>query len=296
MKNDNNCKRSNEGSNKLVGAICEHHRVLKDKKGVSESEIKASSILISYHDMVRGYKLCCLNMAEETHRFYRDIDNYELFDIQKSTEIIQANVDKHSKKNGELAKCIKEGSKMFNDLKVKLHDANNAACAMHNCLKSILGFTDDEVPSEVSSITSLAKELSQDGQNAAEALVKIAGIQTFANVEELKPSAKNLVDKMKQFKKTTDEHIKKAGEDAKSAQAELTRVIEELNTEEFRCFEETNTCNGLTDTINFICEGKCEPISTVDDICEDVTKGTSEGNSQNPDQKQSGSRLGRDED
>lgn len=274
MKNEKNCNCANE-ANKLAGAICAHRKGLQDKNNTAVGENEASKTLIYQYESKRGYKLCCLSMAEETHRFYRDIDNYELFDMLRSAEIIQVNVDGYSKKNAELAKMIKDGSKMLNELKDKLHDANNAACAMYNCLKSIMGFSDDKVPTEISNITATAKSLSEDGKAAAEALVTIAGIHTFSNVDELKPFSKNLVDKLTLFKKTTNDYIKKAAEDAKTAQTELTKAIDELNTEEFKFFEGDSVSNGLSATLDFICNGQCESISVVDDICQELTEGGS---------------------
>jgi hypothetical protein len=276
MANPNtNCS---NGPTKPANIVCLYTKDIKDKREVSNSEVSSSNTLISYYEMLRGYKLCCLSMAEETYKFYRDIDNYELFDMQKSTEIIQTNVEAYIKKNGDLAKSIKEGSKMLNDLKVKLHDANNAACAMSNCLKSIFAFPDGAIPKEITDVTQAAKTLSEDGQKAAEALVKIAGIHTFSNVDGLKSFSQKLSEAMKQFKALSDEYMKKAAEDAKVAQTELTKSVEELNKAEFKCFAETSALNANNSTIEFICEdeagngNECKPIEEVENICMKVSK------------------------
>ncbi|MDX2070782.1 MAG: hypothetical protein SFV55_20300 [Haliscomenobacter sp.] len=271
MANPNaNCS---NGPTKPANIVCIYHKDIKDKMDVSLSEVSSSNTLISYYEMVRGYKLCCLSMAEETYDFYRDIDNYELYDMQKSTEIIQTNVEAYIKKNGDLAKSIKEGSKMLNELKVKLHDANNAACAMSNCLKSILAFPDGAIPKEITAVTQVAKTLSEDGQKAAEALVKIAGIHTFSNVDGLKSFSQKLAEAMKQFKTLSDDYMKKAAEDAKTAQTELTKSVDELNKTEFKCFGETSALNANNATITFICnDDECCPIERVEAICKAVSR------------------------
>ena len=270
MANPNaNCS---NGPTKPANIVCIYHKDIKDKMDVNISEISTSNTLISYYEMVRGYKLCCLSMAEETYQFYRDIDNFELFDMKRSTEIILTNVEGYIKKNGDLAKSIKEGSKMLNDLKVKLHDANNAACAMSNCLKSIFTFSDGEIPEVISDITQSAKSLSEDGQKAAEALVKIAGIHTFSNVDGLKSFSQKLGEAMKQFKTLSDEYMAKAAEDAKAAQTELTKSIDDLNNTEFKCFGETSALNAHNSTITFMCESTCSPIERVEEICKVVSQ------------------------
>lgn len=278
MANPNsNCT---NGPTKPANIVCVFTKDIKDKIAVSTSEVSSSATLISYYEVVRGYKLCCLSMTEKTYQFYRDMDNYELFDMKKTTEIIQANVDAYIKKNGDLAKSIKEGSKMLNDLKVKLHDANNAACAMSNCLKSIIPKPDDPIFEKITDVTQSAKTLSEDGQKAAEALIKIAGIHTFSNVDGLKSFSQKLVEAIKQLKDLSDNYMKKAAEDAKTAQTELTTSIDELNKAEFKCFGETSTLNANDSTLGFLCadinenndNNECKPIDRVEEICMEVSK------------------------
>jgi uncharacterized protein Yka (UPF0111/DUF47 family) len=249
--------------------VCKFNKDLKTQISDEWSKINSSRTMIECNEMVRGYKLCCFNMTEETYRYYRDIDNFEIFDVLKSTEIIQTNIDTYIKKNVELSTEIKTGSKLLNDLKTKLHDANNAACAMRNCLKSILGFTDDNVPKEISKVTEIAKALSSDGQYAAEALVKIAGIHTFADVAGLKDFGQKLVIAAKELKTKVDENARKAAEETRAAQTELTNSINELNNIEFRYFGENSTLNALLHTREFICEGECDPIEVVEEICKE---------------------------
>ena len=80
--------------------------------------------------MARGYKLCTLKKTDETWNFYHKLDNYEIFDFQKSAATIQAHIDGYAKTDDGLSNLIKDGSKLLTDLKTKLMDANNASCAM----------------------------------------------------------------------------------------------------------------------------------------------------------------------
>ncbi len=268
----------NNGQKKPFNVICTYHKVLKDKKKTSESRVESVKKEVEFLEMLRGYKLCCLNIAEETHDFYRDLDNYELYDMQHSTELIQINVEAYKNKKLEMAKTVTDASKMLNDLKVKLHDANNAACTMRNCLKSILGFTDENIPEEINKITGSAKSLSENGQKAAEALIKIAGIQTFSNADSLKSFGQKLVDVVKLLKSASDEFIKKAAEEAKIAQVDLTKTIKDLNQIEFDDFGAKNSLNAVSSSIKFICEGQCQPIDEVGEICRKISKDTQNDN------------------
>jgi hypothetical protein len=260
------------GETKTPGDIvCDYHKGLKDGRAATQSERDSSRILIAGSEMARGYKLCSLSKTEETFAYYRDIDNYELFDIQKSTEIIKVHINNYAKKDDELSNLIKEGSKMLNALKAKLLEANNASCAMRNCLQSVIGFGDHCVPDELTAVTDLARSLSEDGQKAAEAMVTTAGIHTFANLNTLKPFGEKLTQVVKDLKTLTDGYVKKAGEDAKVAQTDLTTVIDDLNKEEFDYFEQTSTLNAYDGTIRFICEGQCPSIGCVETICLEVS-------------------------
>lgn len=261
--------RINGSNERPYAIICKYHKGLKDQIATSKSEIEAAATQVEFLEMKRGYKLCSLKVLEETHDFYRDIGNYELLDMQKSTEIILENINKYKTKKDNLAKTITETSKNLNNLKIKLQEANNAACAMRNCLKSILAFT-DETPHEIIKVVNSAKKLSENGQKAAEALVIISGIQTFSNGDGLKSFGDRLVDKVKKFKEQTDGFIKSAEEEAKKAQTELAKVIEEINKKEFENFEVRNKLTALKSTVYFICKGRCRPIGYVEKICKDM--------------------------
>lgn len=267
--------------------ICDYHKAAKDKREAASSRSKAAKTKIEHRNIVRGYKLCCLRQAEATFEFYRDIDNYELHDMMKSAEIIQKNVDAHIKKNDELEKLIKDASKMLNEVKNKLHDAHNAACAMENSIMRLVDFPENGTPGQsgtgkpgngpkneapdlkqsLTKVTDQAKKLDDQSQELADAMAHTAGIQTFSNIDGLKDFGKSLVDNFKKLKTMVDERVKKSAEEVKTAQTDLTKVVEELNTYEFEYFSENSASRGYGMTTDFICNGEYRSIDQVDRIC-----------------------------
>ncbi len=255
--------------------VCEFQKGLRKEKAASKSRREKSIILIERSELARGYKLCTLDETEKTWDFYHDLDNYELFDFQRSAEIIKDDITRdktgYAKQDEALSKLIQESSKQLSELKAKLLKANNDSCAMRNCLQSILGFSDDSVPEQLKAVTDMARSLSEDSQEAAKAMVKIAGIHTFANIGTLKQLSEKFLQDVKELKTLTDGYITSAAEAEKAAQKEVTGIIDELNNEEFQLFEETSILNGIRSTIKFICEGECPPIECVEEICKATT-------------------------
>lgn len=255
--------------------ICQYQRKLRDDCNAASSRSKAASENIGGWETTRGYKLCTLSAVEKTLDFYTAIDNYELFDALRSAEIIKTNVEKHIKTDDELGKAIDEAAKLLNEVKTKLLDANNAACSMHNCLQSIIAFKDGEPPDQLAKVTRMAKDLSTDSREAAKALVTIAGIHTFAKITSLKEHAEALPKLIKELKTITDGYVKKATDQQKKTQTELTEIIDELNSAEFLQFGETSTVRGLAATKAFICQGPCPPFGQIEEICNELTRAES---------------------
>ena len=259
--------------------VCEFHKKKEGERASHESALAASAILIESLEIERGYALCCRAKAEETGDYYRDLDNFELFDMQKSSEIIKAKIKTLVGQDTELGKAITAASKSLNDLKKKLQESNDAACQMHNCLQSLLGFKEEkvsgkhELSEKVTCVTDLAKK---HGQDAAAAMVKVAGIHTFSNLETLQPFGDKLTQAVTALKSGTDSLIVTAKKDEEKAQADLTLVLNNLNAEEFRSFGTTGVVNGYNGTLGFICEEECQPITCVEEICREIGKCESE--------------------
>ncbi|MEL6812863.1 MAG: hypothetical protein AAFP76_16165 [Bacteroidota bacterium] len=246
--------------------VCESLKVIKNDKNAADSLKSAGDTLEESKKTARAYKICCLSKAEESHGVYQDMMSCITIENYKKTEIIQKSVDEYIKKDDEIEKLIKESSKLLNDLRVKLEEANNAACAMSNCVKNKIlpksGSSTKNV--KVGNIEMLLKEilaktktLDEKGQNAFESAVTIAGIQTFTNTGSLKDFVAKLMDAMKIFKACVETNIKSTGEDVTKSREELNVVVEELA--QIACDTATysTTGQGLQSVIDFICEGEC---------------------------------------
>lgn len=262
--------------------VCKFHKKKKSERASLKSTLAASAILIESLEIERGYALCCRAKSEEAADYYRDLDNFELFDMQKSSEIIKANIKNLVGQDAELGKAITAASKSLNDLKKKLQESNDAACQMHNCLQSLLGFKEEkpsgkhELSEKVACVTELAKKLSKHGQEAAAAMVKVAGIHTFSSLETLQPFGDELANAIKALKSGNDSLIDTAKKDEVKSQADLTLVVQNLNAEEFKSFGTAGVINGYNSTLGFICEGECQPITCVEEICKEIGKCASE--------------------
>lgn len=271
MSTNNNC-----GVIAKETPVCKFNKKLIEDHALHIEGLVASQIKIDAWEIVRAYAVCSLAKYEETFEYYRDLTNFELFDMKDSAEIIKTNVDNYVQQDTALGKLITDTSKLLNDLQVKLHDANNAACAMRNCLQSILGFSDHDVPKELKDVTDLAKDLSKDGKDAAHTMVTVAGIHTYSNLEKLQPFGSDLKDKLTALKGLTDSLITTAKSDQEKSQTELLAVLKSLNAQEFESYGLTGVVNAEHRTLEFICEGQCVPIDCVEEICRELGSKESE--------------------
>ncbi len=247
--------------------VCESLKVIKNDKNSADSLKNAGDTLEASKKTVKGYKICCLSKSEESHDVYQDILSCVTLENYKKTEIIQKNVDEYIKKDDEVEKLIKESSKLLNDLRVKLEEANNAACAMSNCVKnkvlpksgaSTKNAKVGNVDMLLKDILGKTKTLDEKGQNAFESVVTIAGIQTFTNTASLKDFVTTLMEAMKVFKGCVEENIKSTGEEVTTSRKELNTVMEELAQISCDTKSHWTTSQGLQCVIDFICEGECD--------------------------------------
>ncbi|MCX2680316.1 hypothetical protein OOZ15_10225 [Galbibacter sp. EGI 63066] len=255
--------------------ICGNLKVIKTDKKNTNSSYKSGKTRQESMERARAYKICCLEKAEESLDVYLDIMTCISIGNFKKTEIIQSSVDEYIKKDDAIEKLIKESSALLNGMRVKLEEANNAACAMSNCIKNkILPKSGDvntkpklvEIEEALKEITDKTKKLDEKGQNAFESVVTIAGIQTFTNTESLKGFAKLLMEAMKKFKDCVNTNIESTDDDVTSIREQLNTTVEELaqvicDKKGFLTHEE-----GLEAVIKFVCEGEC------DDNCLDLCK------------------------
>lgn len=269
----NNSLNGSSGIRQPVDVICDYHKWIKTNLDSATATVEAIKTTKDFRAVERWYKLCCLSTSNRTYNYYRDLDNYQVFDMNKSVEALQVSVDDHIKKNDSLEKKIQDASKILNDIQTKLQNAHNAACAMENCIKGTIDLEEyQEVKDALTPVLDKAEYLDQKGHDAAEGIAKIAGIQTFSNIDILKDFGKKLGETVKSLKTMVDDNIKKGTDEVKKAQEDLTKVLEALNKLKFDQHRESVVANGLTNTHDFICctgDG-CLPTQTIEEICQSM--------------------------
>ncbi len=256
--------------------ICEKLTIIKNEEAAANSLSKASSTKKDSKEIARRYKICCLDKAEETNAIYQDLMSCIVIKNYTKTTIIQKNVDEYIKKDDELEKLINESSKLINNLRIKMNEANDAVCVMVNCVKECIlpkpqagngkkGIGDDYMTKEVKEVsrflTAIAEKTSKLaclGQNAFNGVVNIAGIQTFMNMGGLKSFATKLMDTMKIFNDCIAENIKATEKDVTTFREELNAVVKELAEVSCMFSSETSKAHGLKNIRLFICEGECD--------------------------------------
>ncbi|MBQ4818587.1 hypothetical protein [Aquimarina sp. MMG016] len=272
-------KNNNDGSNlrNADTVICESLQVVKSDMKTAESMYDANEILRQSKRAARRYKVCGLDKAEESHGVYQDILSCVTIGSYKKTQIIQSNVDEYITKDDEIETLIKDTSKLLNEMRVKIEDAHNAACAMSNCFenkilpktgKSTKDGEKADVHGDLHDILQKTKDLNEKGQNAFESAVAIAGVQTFTNTHSLKEFATNLATAMKNFKDTVESNIASTSTEVVQCRGELTTIEEELA--QIVCDKKAEGVKkeGLEGVKDFVCEGKysCDLLN----VCSEV--------------------------
>ncbi len=275
--------------------VCESLTVIKNEKKASDSLLKSAEILQRSKETVKGYKICCLTKAEESHEIYQDLMSCVTIENYKKTKLIQTSVEEYiKKKDDEIETLISDSSKLLNDLRIKMEEANNAACAMANCVKNKLipkssdknGKNKQTNPLEdpLNKILEKTKMLDEKGQNAFKSMVTIAGIQTFTNTASLTEFVTKLMEAMTIFKDCVATNIQSTGGEITKAREELNTVMEELAQIICDKYVQTATGKGLHYVKCFVCETECDEGCI--DLCKDFeicteasTSRTDKGNS-----------------
>ncbi len=247
--------------------ICESLKGIRSGREEAASLATALMTQQKAKETVRTYKICCLDKAVQSNNFYQDILTCITLGNYKKAGIVQKNVDDYIKKDGDIEKLIKEASGQLNELRTKIEDAHNEACAMSNCVKNKLlpkngksskGDNKNKIEDSLNEILGKTKSLDEKGQNAFESIVTLAGIQTFTNTEGLKPFTTDFMDKMKAFKDCNDANVKSTTDEVTTFRTELNGITEELA--QVMCDKQVqnNTANAMDHLIDFICESECD--------------------------------------
>lgn len=268
--------KNNENSNPRNAdkVICDSLKIIKNDKRTAWSMYAANEILRKSKTIARRYKVCGLDKAEESHGVYQDIMSCVTIDSYKKTEVLQKSIEAYAKKDGEIEKLIKDSSKLLNEMRVKIEEADTAACAMSNCFKNRIlpksgkskkDKEKDDAEDMLKDILEKTKKINDRGQNAFESAVSIAGIQTFTNTHSLKEFMTNLTTAVTDFKSTVETNITSTGTDVTQCREELNTIAGELA--QIVCDKKSEAVKheALECVIDFVCKGEydCEPL----DLC-----------------------------
>ncbi|HLW31866.1 MAG TPA: hypothetical protein VKX40_06370 [Aequorivita sp.] len=266
-----------KGSQSPETVICETLTVIRNEKEAADSSANALRTLKKSKETVRAYKICCLDKAEQSYNFYGDILTSIALGNNKKATIIQKDVDDYIKKDDDIEKLIKESSALLKDLRTKIADAHNEACAMSNCVKNKLfpktgkstkGDNKNKIAESLKDIMEKTKNLDEKGQNAFDSIVTLAGIQTFTNTGSLKDFVTAIAEKIKIFKECIETNVKSTGEEVDTFSLEVNTITEELT--QVICDKQTqnNTSKAMSHLIDFICESECDGDCL--DLCKEV--------------------------
>ncbi len=251
--------------------VCNSLTDIKDEKKEAASGKKAGETSRYSKMSAKGYKVCCLERAKETHETYQDLLSCVTLEQYKKTEIIQSNIDEFIKKDEAIEKHIVDTSKLLNDLCNKIVAANTELCTITTCINDIVFSKSNqknrskaesdrakEVSKCLEEITEKTGSIKDKGENAVESVITIAGIQTFTNTESLKDFAAKLMESVTSLKVCTEDNISSTASEIATFREELNTVVQELA--EMQCEEasQSTTIEGLCKVVDFICSCDCE--------------------------------------
>ncbi len=284
-------KNGNDGATQTPDSVvCDYLTIIKKEQNTATSDQKADETTRLSKEAAKGYKICCLDRASETHRMYQDLLSCVALGQYKKTEIIQANIEDFVKKDDDIEKLIVESSALLSDLCTKIVEANDELCTMTNCVKNkVLSksskISDDDrrdVEECLEQLNEKSKKLVDKGKNAVESIITIAGIQTFTDTASLKAFVVALMEKMTSFKQCTEDYIGSTEEEVKVSREELNAIMEELAQIECDWASEGTTIEGLQLLIDFVCDCDCDGECL--DLCEEFEE-CCEESSDDPPQK-----------
>ncbi|WP_010521959.1 hypothetical protein [Aquimarina agarivorans] len=257
--------------------ICENIKIVNSEALVAKSLYEANKILKESKNSARSYKLCTLDKAKESKAVYEDMLSCVTVGGHKKAEIIQTNVDEYVKMDAEIGKLIKDTSKLLNQMRIKIEEAHNAACAMSNCFENkiitVKGKSKKEgekenAASNLKDLLNSTKSINERGQNAFESIVAIAGVQTFTNTSRLKKFATDLNTAVKSFKSIVESNITSTTEEVKNSTTDL--ITTEIELSKITCDQNDQGVleDGLTAVHSFVCKGKYD--DNLLNICRDT--------------------------
>lgn len=241
---------------------CTCYKSAKDSRDAADSSKTANETALESKEIVKGYKICCLDRARETHEVYQDIMSCIALGNYKETTIVQTNVNEYIKKDEEIEKLINDSSKLLSDLCNALNEANRVACDMKTKILSKLNKCSKPdiktITDQLDDITEKTNDLSLKGVNAYESVVAIAGVQTFTNTESLEDFVSLLMEAITLFKDCVEANISSTSEEVTTSREELNTCVEEIA--QIMCDGKSNgtEVQGWNEVIEFLCEDPCD--------------------------------------
>ena len=86
--------------------VCKFHKKLTDEHALHTEGLRTSKIKIEAWEIVRAYAICSLAKYKQTFEYYRDLTNFELFDMHDSAEKIDhGHIEIAQRPSGQVAQC-----------------------------------------------------------------------------------------------------------------------------------------------------------------------------------------------
>jgi hypothetical protein len=246
----------------LIGSLTEVERTRRGLRRINES------------------KKCCLVETEHNYQLYRNLElgvGVEL--VQACTEI-KNDVAGYIVLNTGLAETLKKLVTKLKEAKEKFRELKKAADDLDTCSKDKCSCTQmailvgeeyksdkrDTVRKEPACETAAEtiRRLVDNPETylhdigiALNAAADVAGIQTFMNIESLKPFQESFTASATAFESYIKERMTKGAEDLKTCQTELEASTVELVKADYILYRKRNEADGEKETIEYLCCHKC---------------------------------------
>jgi hypothetical protein len=246
-------------------AFTAYCRQTEEQHVAAEAERDAARNIYTGSFDARQYQLCLLMKAEATRTEYTNIDYAVATFGQHGAELVGQTVDTIGKKYTDLLKAYDEAYKALFDHEKRMTEVEQAARNLEDCIHDQRNseqrkIIDERLYQENKDFKDLIRQIVEAADaahnlsdDANEAAVKLAGIQSYINVEGFKPWSVSLADRLKEFKTDVDNNIKKAAEEYKSAQDTFAGSLKDVSKSENQWDAAKIKLRSLRTTRDFAC-------------------------------------------
>jgi hypothetical protein len=254
-------------------AFTAYCRQTEEQHVAAEAERNAAHNIYAGSLNARQYQLCLLMKAEATRTEYTNIDYTVATFGQHGAELVGQTVDTIGKKYADLLKAYEEAYKALFDHEKRMTEVEQAARNLEDCIHDQRNSEQRKIIDErlhqdnkdfkelIRHLVEVANSAHNLSDDANEAAVKLAGIQSYINVEGFKPWSVSLADRLKEFKTDIDNNVKRAGEEHKAAQDTFAGSLKDVSKSENQWDAAKIKVRGLQTTKDFA----CAPVFPADD-------------------------------